>query len=95
MVMAITHYNMWSRGHQPPSKPHLEAGIKILEEMRTGRIKLSIARQTTNLDRKSKPTYQFEYDLATQEHIYQIYKSQKMLPPRLVYSNYAEILEKT
>ena len=67
MVMAITHYNMWSRGHQPPSKPHLEAGIKILEEMRTGRIKLSIARQTTNLDRKSKPTYQFEYDLATQE----------------------------
>lgn len=85
-------------GSQPPSKPHLEAGIKLLEEMQAGRIKLSKARQMKYLDRNSKPTYQFDYDLddlTTQEQIYQIYKSKKMLPPRLVYANYIEMLETT
>ena len=85
-------------GHQPPSKPHLEAGIKLLEEIRTGRINLSKARQMQYLDSKSKPTYHVDYeldDLATQEKIYQVYKSKKMLPPRLIYANHTEMLAAT
>ena len=81
-------------GNKPPSKSHLEAGIKLLEEIQSGNIKLSKARQIKN----ANPPYQFDYalnDIATQESIYQTYKYTKMLPPRLIYADYAEMLAQT
>ena len=92
----LQHVGVFGNTH--PSEPHLEAGIKLLKELQAGRIKLSKARQMKYLDSHSKPAYQFDYnldDLTTQEKIYQVYKSKKMLPPRLVYATYLEMLEKT
>ncbi len=85
-------------GHKKPGKLHIEAGIKLVEELRAGRIKLSKARQTESLDKSAKPLYKFDYDLddlATQDRIYQLYKSKKMLPHRLIFVNYLELLEST
>jgi hypothetical protein len=84
-------------GNQPPSKRHLSVGIKLLEDMRAGRVKLSEARKFDALNEHVKTSYQFDYeldDLKTQQDIYQLYKSKKMLPSCLIHADYSEMLEK-
>lgn len=85
-------------GNGEPSKKHLDAGIQLIKEMQAGRIKVSKARQMELDENNSSNVYQFEYDLDdmnTQDQIYQVYKSKKMLPPRLNFANYLEMLEHT
>lgn len=81
-------------GIQKPSQRHLNVGLQVLERILSGKIPLSKARQIEKL----RQNYEFDYtldDFLTQEHIYQIYKSKKMLPSRMMYTNYLEMLEMT
>ncbi len=81
-------------GIQKPSQRHLDVGVQVLEGILSGKIPLSKARHIE----KPHQSYEFDYaldDLLTQEHIYQIYKSKKMLPSRMMYANYLEMLEMT
>lgn len=92
----LQHVNVG--GDEEPSKKHLDAGIQLIKEMQAGRIQVSKARQMEIDENNSSNIYQFEYDLDdmnTQEQIYQVYKSKKMLPPRLIFANYLEMLERT
>jgi hypothetical protein len=85
-------------GDDEPSKKHVDAGIQLIKEMKAGRIQVSKARQMELDENNSSNIYQFEYDLDdinTQDRIYQVYKSKKMLPPRLIFANYLEMLEHT
>ncbi|PJD91403.1 MAG: hypothetical protein CK424_07215 [Legionella sp.] len=85
-------------GVQSPSQLHLEAGIKLVEQMRVGHIHVSKARQMEDINHEEKSAYHFEYDLedlVTQEQIYQVYKAKKMLPKRLIFANYQEMLSTT
>lgn len=81
-------------GVQKPSQHHLKVGLQLLEGINSGHL-ISKARQMMNLNQSVNP-YQFDYDLddwLTQEKIYQFYKTKKMLPSRLIFGNYRELLK--
>lgn len=83
-------------GIKKPSQHHIKVGLQVLDDICSGCLSITKARQIPYADNYSN--YQFEYeldDLSTQELIYQEYKAKKMLPSSLVFANYLHMLEAT